>query len=55
MEAAHQGWVNAQYFLGSCFERGEEVEKDVEKARKYLSLAAGQGHNGAKEALRAIF
>ena len=38
--AADQGYARAQYNLGVCYERGQGVEKNLEQAKHYYTLAA---------------
>lgn len=48
-KAAEQGHVNAQHNLGIYYVVGKGVEKDDQKGYKLLLLAAGSGHEKAKE------
>jgi len=43
LTAAKQGDAEEQYNLGVMYAQGEEVEKDLITAYKWLSLAAKQG------------
>lgn len=67
--AADQGHEKAQFNLGRCYENGIGAEKDqspkdlgpkdlgpkdLEQAVKYYKLAADQGHDSAKDALKRI-
>ncbi len=54
MRQAEQGFAEAQYALGECYEEGEGVEQDLEEAAKWYRLAAEQGHEDAKEALEKM-
>jgi TPR repeat protein len=40
--------------LGECYENGELVKADTEKAREFYNQAAEQGHKLAKEALERL-
>ena len=40
-----------QYNLGLCYEEGEGVNKDLNKAIMWYSKAAQQGYKDAKKAL----
>ena len=51
---AEQGYVQAQYSLGVCYENGWGVGKDLEQAVKWYSVAAEQGSEAAKEALKRL-
>ena len=42
--AANQGHMDGQFGLGSIYMQGEGVSQDFAEARKWLSLAAAQGH-----------
>ena len=46
--AAEKGNADAQYRLAILYNRGEGVEKSAEEAKKWLNLAAEQGHVIAK-------
>ena len=43
-EAARLGDKDSQYDLGFLYTMGKEVQKDINKARRYLKMAADQGH-----------
>ncbi len=51
-----RGYMVAQYRLALCYENNEfaEDECDVVKAKYLYSLAAGQGHLLAQEALERL-
>jgi TPR repeat protein len=42
--AANQGYGEAQYKLGTYYEEGEELKKDLVKAAELYQLAADRGH-----------
>ncbi len=46
--AADQGYADAQYNLGVCYENGKGVPQSYEEAVKWYRLAADQGHAGAQ-------
>eukprot|EP00698_Gefionella_okellyi_P013787 TRINITY_DN3793_c0_g2_i3.p1 TRINITY_DN3793_c0_g2~~TRINITY_DN3793_c0_g2_i3.p1 ORF type:complete len:212 (-),score=39.25 TRINITY_DN3793_c0_g2_i3:971-1519(-) len=52
-QAATQGYANAQYCLGECFERGIPgvLEKDIAQAKHWYSLSAAQRYLRAAHAL----
>ncbi|MBT3397157.1 MAG: sel1 repeat family protein [Alphaproteobacteria bacterium] len=55
--AAAQGFADAQFNLGSLYERGALIEADPPRALAWFILAARQGHGGAltlADALQAI-
>lgn len=52
--AAEKGDAEAQYNLGNCYFKGEEVSKNMKEAVKWLRKAAEQGHQYAKETLTEI-
>lgn len=59
--AAKQGVANSRYALGIAYENGNGVEKnakgvriDIEEAKKWYGLAAGQGHEGAQRAMKRL-
>lgn len=41
---AREGNMNAQYNMGVMYQDGDGVERDLTKAREWLSAAAAQGH-----------
>ena len=47
-QAANQGHVTAQCNLGSCYEKGEGVEKNLSKAIEWYKTAAEQENERAK-------
>lgn len=54
LSAAEQGDAKAQSNLGDMYREGEGVEKDYVEAEKWYRLAAEQGDDDAKEALRIL-
>ena len=50
-EAAAAGYAIAQCTLGLCYQDGDGVEKDLVKAREWLTKAAARGNERAKKAL----
>jgi TPR repeat protein len=51
MERAEKGSDPSQYALGMRYLEGKGVEKDLKKARKWLTESAKQGNADAKKAL----
>ena len=48
IQSADNGFQNAQYELGTCYNTGTGgCERNIKKALLYLSAAAEQGHSGA--------
>lgn len=47
--AAKQGFAIAQHNLAVCYEKGQGVEKDINKAIEWYKKAAQQGFESAKE------
>ncbi|MNG52499.1 Sel1 repeat protein [compost metagenome] len=54
LEAANRGNARAQYSLGYMYQKGEGVQKDIDKAKEYYQLSAKQGHVKAKSALKKL-
>jgi TPR repeat protein len=54
MERAEKGSDPAQYALGMRYLNGDGVEKDLEKAKKWLSEAAKNGNADARKKLPEI-
>lgn len=52
--AAEQGDPEAQHYLGSIYEVGEDIGEDFEEAEKWYSKAAEQGHKQAIEDLKEL-
>lgn len=52
--AAEADDPEAQYMLGSMYVRGEAVPRSIADARDWLTKAADQGHEGAKQELRTV-
>ena len=46
-KSAEQGNANGQFGLGASYLSGEGVKEDLIEARKWITLAAKQGHVGA--------
>jgi TPR repeat protein len=53
-KCAQEGSPSAQYQLGLRYLKGEGVPKDLAEARKWLSLAAKDGHSYAKRKLEEM-
>jgi TPR repeat protein len=53
-KAAGQNHVEAQYSLGLMFLAGKGVVSSKDEAYKWIKRAADQGHDGAKESLKAF-
>lgn len=51
MDRAEKGSDPAQYTIGMRYLEGKGVEKDLQKARKWLTESAKQGNADAKKAL----
>ena len=51
-EAADREDAEGQYRLACCCEKGVGIKRDPEKARELYLLAADQGHEKAREALK---
>jgi len=43
-----------QYKLGACYYKGKGIEKNLQKAKEYLNLAAAQGDKDAKKLLEKL-
>ena len=55
LEAAKQGYLEAQFTLGNCYLNGEcGVRRSAEKAKHWYDLAACQGHTIAEHNLALI-
>lgn len=52
--AAEQGYARAQYKLGLCYEKGEGVKKNRQKAKEWYFKAAAQGMKEAEKALKNL-
>lgn len=48
------GYVMSQYYLASCYENGEGVERDISKAKYWYKKAAEKGDSEAKKALEKL-
>lgn len=44
IKAAKKGDADAQYRIGSCYSKGDGIEKDEKKAVNWWRKAAEQGH-----------
>ena len=44
----------AEFYLGSCYEEGKGVAKDLFEAMQWDQKAAEQGHEDAKEAFERL-
>lgn len=53
-QAAEQGVLTAQYNLGVCYIRGDNVEKNNEKAMHFLEMAADNHYDAAIKMLQDI-
>ncbi len=53
-EWAYKGYAPTQYDLGSCYERGFGVPKDIKKALRWYRKAAKQGDGPAIEAVKRL-
>jgi TPR repeat protein len=53
-KSAESGLDDSQAMLGALYLDGNGVPKDVALARRWLSLAAQQGHAGSKDLLKKI-
>src|SRR4029079_973240 len=53
--AAQAGLAPAQFRLGSAYEKGIGVKKDLEKARKNYAAAAAQGNAKAMHNLAVLY
>ena len=52
---AEQGYADAQYTLGTMYERGRGVPEDVAVAVKWYRLAANQGHALSQDILGGMY
>ncbi len=52
---AENGYADAQYAMGQCYQYGNEVEHSFSEAMKWYLKAAGQGHEAANEALYGFY
>ena len=53
-KSAQLGDSNAMCYLGNCYEEGDGVTKDLNKAREWYTKAAAQGSEKAKTELAAL-
>ena len=54
-KAAESGVATAQFNLGSCYELGEGVARDLTAAAKWYRIAAQQGHSDAQNNLGVLY
>ena len=52
--AADRGHATAQKNIGLAYQEGEGCSEDLDEARRWLTLAALQGHNAAKTMLAQL-
>ncbi len=50
-QSAAGGVAEAQYRLGLCYHNGDRLPQDLEKAARWLTSAAEQGHQDAADLL----
>jgi TPR repeat protein len=53
-KSAENGFDEAQYQLGMCFQRGDGVSKDDNQSLKWLRCAAAQNHKKGQEKFASI-
>lgn len=53
-KCAEQGDAEALYQIGNCYQNGEGVEPDIEKAIEWWQKAAEQGHKKASELIQKL-
>lgn len=53
-KAAEGGDMNCRYHLGRCYQYAIGVGRDLSESEKWYSLAAGQGHELAQQALEDV-
>ena len=53
-KAADRSHAPAQRNLGSCFENGRGVTRNVSEALRWYQKAAAQGHTRAQKALKRL-
>lgn len=54
-KAADQGNADGQFGLGTMLSTGEGTKKDLVEARRWITLAAGQGHQRAINAMAQAY
>ena len=54
-KAADEGNVNAQYYIGKLYYKGEVIEKDYKKAFEYLKKAADDGNVNAQYYIGTLY
>ena len=52
--AAEEGHVTAQYNMGLYYLSGQGVQKDIPRAKQWLTKAAENGHEKARQLLKRI-
>ena len=52
--AAERGNVDGQRELATCYELGRGTAKNLDQAKRWYALAAEQGDDRAKEAVRRL-
>ena len=53
-KSAAQGYVDAEYFLGLCYERGHGVAQDKSQALSWFKKAQSHGHSGASNRIAEL-
>lgn len=53
-KSSAQGYLEAYFFLGLCYERGQGVDKDINEALSWYRKAQQQGHIGANERIEIL-
>ncbi len=46
--------AEAQFYVGTCFEKGENIEQNITQAVKYYQLSANQGYEKAVNAIERL-
>ena len=49
-----EGYIEAQFYLGRCYEKGRGTSIDLVKAKEWYKKAADRGHQNAKKCLKAL-
>ena len=52
--SAEQGYTDAMYMVGCCYENGDGAEADLDEARRWYELAAPKGNKYAIAGLERI-
>mgnify|MGYP005867812565 CR=1 FL=1 len=55
LKAAENGLIDAYYYVGNAYKRGEGIQQDSQKALKWLELAAEYQMSGAAWELAEIY